>query len=469
MSAQPWPDDGEPFGGPSVGGSAGIDYDRDGEEHSGQVRMAYRLTSKYADRLMAVANDGWYHYDDKCWREDQGNAQAKRAAIDVLSDALAESVGDKQLRADVNRCESAAGINGVLDVASALKPLSATVDELDADPYLLNCPRGTLDLRTRELRPHDPRDRITKMTTGSYDPSADPRAWLDVLATAMPDEAQRDYFQRVAGLSVVGLVHEHIFPVLIGTGANSKGTVYGAICHALGNYATVINPDLLLVRDRGGIGGPEMMQLRGARLAVGSESGEGRKLDEAVMKRLSGGDQLTARKLYKDPVTWQPSHQLLYVTNSLPTVKGDDPAVWRRMRVIPFDVVIPPELRDPELPERLKLHADAILTWAVQGYFDYKDNGGMREPQSVLMATDAYREDSDTISRFIADCCRVSITASAPASELYRGWQEWAVANGADALSDKAFAKAMDRRGFASKRTRMGNYRAGIELRGDLP
>jgi len=182
--------------------------------------------------------------------------------------------------------------------------------------------------------------------------------------------------------------------VLIGCGANGKGTTYGAITHALGDYATVINPDLLMVRDRGGAGGPELMALLGVRLVIGSETEEGRKLDEAAMKRLTGGDELTARRLYSHPVTWQPSHQLVYVTNALPKVKGNDPAVWRRIRVVPFDVVVPLEDRDPELPERLALHADAVLSWVIAGHFDYEDNGGMREPTSVLRATGDYQADA---------------------------------------------------------------------------
>ena len=266
--------------------------------------------------------------------------------------------------------------------------------DLDADPFLLNCANGTLDLRTRRVRKHDPRDRLTKVTRGAYDPQADPGVWDHFLARVLPDRNERAYLQRVIGQSVYGRVREHLFPVLIGSGANGKGTAYGAMTNALGDYATVINPELLMCRERGGIGGPEMMTLLGARLVIGSETLEGRKLDEATMKRLTGGDELTARRLYSPPVTWQPSHQLVYVTNRLPAVKGNDPAVWRRVRVVPFDVVVPAKERDTMLAERLALHADAVLSWIIAGHFDYEDNGGMREPDSVLHATGAYQADS---------------------------------------------------------------------------
>ncbi|GAB2747750.1 phage/plasmid primase, P4 family [Terrabacter koreensis] len=437
-----------------------------GEQHSGQVRMAYRLARSHVDRLLYVHGIGWHAWDGRRWAEDD-HGHARRAVLDVLSDALAESVGDKQLRADVGRCESDAGISGVLGIASALVEFAATVRDLDADPYLLNVANGTLDLRTRRLRPHDPQDRLTKVTRGAYYPDADTSVWDAFLASVLPDADERAYLQRVVGQAAYGRVREHLFPVLIGTGANGKGTAYGAMTNALGDYATVINPDMLMVRDRGGIGGPEMMTLLGARLVIGSETEEGRKLDEATMKRLTGGDELTARRLYREPVTWQPTHQLLYVTNALPIVKGNDPAVWRRVRVVPFDVVVAPEDRDPGLPERLALHADAVLSWIVAGYLDYEDNGGMREPASVLRATGAYQADSDAVARFIAERCLVSPVATCPTRDLYAAWQRWALRDGAEPMSEKAFAKELDRLGHEVRRTKSDRRRIGLGLLAD--
>ncbi len=447
-------------------------YDQDGraisgsgERHTGQVRMAYRLAHSHVDRLLHVHGIGWHFWDGKRWAEDDAG-HARRAVLEVLRAALAESVGDKQLRADVGRCESDSGVSGVLGLASALVEFAATVRDLDFDPYLLNCANGTLDLRDRSLRPHDARDRLTRVATGAYDPSADPAVWETFLASVLPDQAEREYLRRVIGQCVYGRVREHLFPVLIGAGANGKGTCYGAVTNALGDYATVINPELLMVRERGGIGGPEMMTLLGARLVIGSETEDGRKLDEATMKRLTGGDELTARRLYSPPVTWQPSHQLVYVTNSLPKVKGNDPAVWRRLRVVPFDVVVPVVDRDPELAERLALHADAILSWVVAGHFDYEDNGGMREPASVIRATGDYQADSDRVARFVAEACEVGPYLSAYPRELYAAWQRWAARDGAEAMTERAFTKELDRLGYpAGSRNKYGIPRAGLTPR----
>lgn len=442
-----------------------IDPNSPGEQHRGQARIAYRLAARYANRLMFARGLGWHVWDGSRWAPDD-KAHATTAVLEVLRDALTESLGDQELRADVRKCETANGIRGVLDIASALPELRAGTDELDADPFLLNCANGTLDLRTREIRAHDPADRITRVTRGAYDPTVDSTMWTEFLTTVLPNEAERKYLQRVIGQSVFGAVREHLFPVLTGTGANGKGTAYGAIANAMGDYATIIDPSLLMATERGH-GGPEMMQLFGARLVIGSETDEGKQLDASTMKRLTGGDQITARNLYQPPITWEPSHQLLYVTNHLPRVKGDDPALWRRIRVIPFDVVVPEEERDAQLPDHLKLAADAILTWAVNGWFAYEDAGSMEEPDAVRLATDGYRSDSDPVLRFTRDYCITGSNCSATSRDLFQAWSRWAESDGAERLSEKAFGQQLDRLGYEGRRTRVGIVRAGIGLPAD--
>lgn len=441
------------------------DLTAEGEKHRGQARIAYRLAAAYRTSLMYVRGIGWHTWDGQRWAEDEKD-RAKNAVLETLRRALADSIEDKELRTDVRKCESAAGISGVLDIASALPAMRASIAELDSDPYLLNCANGTLDLSTRELRPHSPADRITRVTRGAYNMMGDRQHWNAFLGSVLPDKEEREYLQRVIGQSVYGSVREHLFPVLTGTGQNGKGTAYGAITNAMGDYATIINPDILMTSERGG-GGPEMMTLLGARLVIGSETEEGRQLDAATMKRLTGGDELTARRLYQEPVKWSPTHQLVYVTNHLPKVKGNDPAVWRRVRVIPFDIVVADAQRDPELPEKLKRSADAILTWAVEGWYAYEDMGGMHEPASVVNATDNYQTESDAVKRFIQAECITGPHFHAKTRDLFHSWTAWAAAEGADPLKETPFAKELDRLGYEARRTKSGMVRAGLGLRAE--
>lgn len=432
------------------------------EEHSGQVRMAYRLAEASRDRLLYVHGVGWLYWDGKRWAFDDCGA-AKREVLNVFRDALAESASNQPLRQDVVRCESNNGIAGVLGVASAL--LAATVADLDPDPYLLNVANGTYDLRTGELRGHDPRDLITKVTRAAYDPAAPGAAWPRFINQVLPDEDVRAYLQRVTGLSALGRVADHILPILTGTGANGKGTWYGAVLFAFGDYAAPADPDLFMARE--GAHPTGQMDLRGRRLVVVSESDEGRKLAQATMKRLTGGDVIKARYMHRDLVEFTPSHTAFLVTNHLPKVSGDDPAVWRRLRVIPFDVVVPADDRDSHLDEKLQAEADAVLGWAIAGWNDYQARGGrLDEPPQVLAATGAYQRDSDAVARFIdEECVTSSPVVKATTADLFNAWERWRNADGAEQISQKAFGQTLDKRGYpAGKPSNGKRWRCGIAL-----
>mgnify|MGYP000880864700 CR=1 FL=1 len=435
-----------------------------GEQHTGQVRMAYRLRAAFQDRLLHVHGIGWHYWDGTRWAADD-TGTAKRAVLDVLRSALADSLGDKQLQQDVRRCESDSGINGVLGIAAALIPFAAAARDLDADPYLLNTATGTLDLRTLTASPHRPTDRITKICNGAYDPDAQAPHWTAFLARVLPDDDVRGFLQRLIGVGLLGAVREHVLPILTGTGANGKGTFYEAVLHALGDYASTAEPDLFMHRD--GAHPTGEMDLMGRRLIVVSESERNRRLAEATMKRLTGGDPIRARRMRQDFVQFDPSHLPMLITNHLPKVSADDAAVWRRLRVVPFDVVIPQGERDGELGERLKLEADGILAWAVAGWRDYSDRGSLDEPAAVLAATDAYQSASDAVRRFIDEECLVSSPVlKATTSQLFEAFEKWRVRDGAEALSQKAFGQAIDRHGYpADKPVRGKRWRTGIALR----
>ena len=175
-----------------------------------------------------------------------------------------------------------------------------------------------------------------------------------VLEKVLPDKNIREYLQRVVGVSLLGRVVEHNLVILAGRrGRNGKGTLYLTLDFAFGDYADMASSELFMEHQNAGASAATHgdMALRGLRLVVVSESGRGRAFDEARLKRLTGGDLINARALYQDPVTFRPSHLPLFVTNHLPKASSEDEPVWARLRVVPFDVVIPEEEQDPHLPE----------------------------------------------------------------------------------------------------------------------
>lgn len=429
--------------------------------HRGQARMAYRLAAEYAGRLLYVHGIGWHTYDGTRWREDD-RGDATRAVLDVLRTALADSLADHDLRADVRKCETAAGVAGVLELASALEPFAATTADLDADPYLLNVANGTLDLHALTLRPHDPTDRITKVTRAAWAPDADGPVWAAFLARVLPDPAVREFLARYVGLGLTGRVIEHLLVILTGTGRNGKTVLERALAGALGDYATTAEPDLFMHRQNAHPTGE--MDLLGVRWVAVSESDQGRRLAEATVKRLTGGDRIKARRMRQDFVEFTPSHTAALITNHLPKVSGDDPALWARLRVVPFDVVIPRPEQDPHLGDKLDLEADAILAWAVAGWVDYQACG-LAEPDAVLAATERYQADADAIGRFIAECCLVNPHMFATVADLWDRWCQWRVDDGAEEISKKAFGDALDKRGHTVKRGTGGTRRrTGIGL-----
>jgi len=438
--------------------------DNEGEQHRGQLRMAYRLASRYFDRLLHVANVGWHVWDGHRWMLDD-RGEAPKAVFDTLRAALVEGVdmGGKtreELHSDVRRCETAAGVDGVLKLASALDVFAAVVGDLDADPYLLNTATGTLDLRSGVLNTHDPADRLTKVCGAGYDPDASALAWETFLTEALPDSDVRAFLARMVGLSLVGKVVEHVLPILTGTGRNGKGTFVRTLSAALGDYAIEAEPELFLTRDRAHPTG--QLDLRGIRLATCQETDDGKRLAVATVKRLTGGDTIRARAMRQNFVEFEPSHLPVMITNHLPRVPADDPALWARLLVIPWNVSFLGR-EDTGLGDRLTLELPGVLAWAVDGYREYLANR-LDPPKAVRVATDSYRVSSDALAQFVEDRCLTGSMSYARSGELWQAWGEWCRTNNEEAGNQRRFKEAMETRGYRSRKTSTGNVFDGLTL-----
>lgn len=399
----------------------------------GQTRFALQFARVYTGQFLYVHGlDQWHMWDGMRWAVDKKN-DVQRKLIKMLNAQWGLALMDKDLAQDVRTAMSSSAQRGILDIAASLDGMKAHAEELDANPYQLNLRNGTYDLLTGELKDHDPGDFITKVTNAAFDPDADQTRWREFLAQILPDEDVRSYLQRVVGLALLGMVREHILAIATGKGGNGKGVMYKTVSFALGDYAHAAEADLFMtVKANANSASPAVMGLRGVRWSTCSETEEGMPLAAALMKNLTGGDTITARPLYGRPISFEPSHTSLLVTNFLPVVKGGDDAMWRRIRVIPFDVVIPPHLVNPKLPEMLQLEADAVLLWALEGWRDY-DANGMQTPDAVLRRTDSYRNDSDDYARFFTEQLEFTHSRDDKAlrSELWSSWETYVHDGGA--------------------------------------
>lgn len=414
-------------------------------QHTSQAHWAYVLAENHADDLMFVHGLGWFAYDGARWTEDPDGASATQKLLALLRVARSHEMVDKDTLSEIASCERASGLAGVLSIASKLDGLHCTVADLDADPNVLNVANGTVDLLDGTVREHDPADRITKVTRAAFRPEARSEAWEKFLKSSLPDPEVRAFLQRYAGYALSGRVTEHILTILHGEGRNGKGVFYGALNHALGSYAGIGESELFL--DRRGAHTTGEMDLRGLRLVTVSETGQGAQLAAATVKRLVGGDRIKARRMHRDFVEFDPSHSPFLVTNHLPKVRGDDPALWARLRVVPFGVVIPEADRVKDLPERLELDADAVLAWMMAGRRDYLERGDLAAPEAVNGATARYRTAQDAVSQFLDQVCEKTDGGRALFSQTYTRWSAWAERAGHEPLQKGEFRKALESRG----------------------
>jgi putative DNA primase/helicase len=435
--------------------------------------MAERFLTEHGDALRHVHGIGWHVWDATRWLADEKRIDISYA-VDTVKNALRELEdlsGDERddLYKDVRKSESASGLEGMVKIASARAPMSVASKELDSDPHLFNTPTGTVNLLTGDITDCSRDDLITKVAgagldNDDQDHDGGAAEWESFLERILPDEEVRSFVQRLFGYAMFGKVTEHVMPIFTGTGANGKGTLRDAVQAAFGDYAIEVDPAILM-ESKHERHGAFKMRLRGARLVFCSETEKGRRFAEATMKRLVGGDPIEANLMHKNPITFNPSHTLVMLTNHLPAVSGDDPAVWRRILVVPFDVVIPEEERDGGLPDRLRKAAPTVLAWAYEGWLSYQEQG-LNPPKVVRIKTQEYQARNDVLGRFLEERVITNPHGTVRARELFTAWASWCVASGEHGGTEKAFAESLANRGYAKKRSSAGQVYNGLMLAG---
>lgn len=437
---------------------------------------ALRICRHHHHELLHCDGLGWLAWDGRRWAPDRRLADMLAhqlpgyilEEVSALSRLAADADEDKRpkLQEKVTRlakwAASSANARRLHDaLALAAVYLSVEAGALDSHPHLLNVATGTIDLRTSELRPHNREDRITKLCPIEFDPAAKAPRFEALVRWAMKDrDSLISYLQRAAGYSAVGTNREQALLFAYGSGANGKSTILGAIADTLGqDYAVEAAPDLLIA-SAGERHSTELAHLRGARMALCTETEAGRKLATVRMKMLTGEPRITARKMRQDYSTFNMEAALWLQSNHRPEVTEQTRAVWRRLRVIPFDATV--EREDKALPEKLREERPGILCWIIEGAADwYRDGLGM--PPEVEAAVEEYRAESDALGSFLADCCAIG-DFSEPAAGLYDAYKSHATSEGAGTLTRKQFKVEMVARGYGHKRTKRGVCYEGLTL-----
>ncbi len=432
---------------------------------------AERLVARHGDDLRYCHPWGkWLAWDGRRWAVD-ATGEVERRAVETVASIYIEAANanDKDERKVIarhaERSEARRAIDAMIALARSRPGVPIMPDDLDDDPWALNTASGTVDLRTGDLRAHDRSDLITKITPVEYDLDAQAPIFKRFMEQILPQEAVRGFLQRAVGYAATGVAREEMLPILHGLGANGKSTLTGVLLEALGDYAIQAAPDLLMLKK--GAHPTELADLFGARFVVCMENEEGRRLAESLVKHITGRDRIKARRMREDFWEFDPTHTVFLGTNHRPEVRGTDHAIWRRLKLIPFDVTIPEAEQDKTLPETLRSELRGILAWVVRGCIEYQ-RYGLGEPERVKDATKGYRSDMDPLEAFIDECCVVGPEVWCKFANLYSAYTRWCEESNEDSIKKRRFADRLTERGYERDVGTDGvKIRKGIALRHD--
>lgn len=435
---------------------------------------AQRFVDLFGDKVRYCYTDKrWLWYDGRKWCTDMTGA-VKRLADKAVACMSAELKVYEQTDADEGT-DMAKAFEKHMKSSRSNKSKNAMLNEvmhhvpilpsqLDRYKAALNTPGGVIDLKSGALAPHDPKNYFTKITAVEYSENADCPRWTAFLDDIFGgDKDLIRYVQKAVGYSLTGATSEQCAFFLYGTGRNGKSTFLDIIRDIFGDYAANIQPETIMVRNsQGSAINSDIARLKGARLVTSVEPNEGVRINEGLLKQLTGDDTVTARKLYGDEFEFKPEFKLWMATNHKPVIRGTDTGIWRRIHMIPFTCVIPEGKVDRRLKYKLAAEMTGIFRWAVEGCLLWQKEG-LKMPRAVLEEVREYRREMDVISAFVEDKCTVGKGLSVKSSQLFAAYLNWAEQNNEYRMSSTKFGMELAKR-FEKVKGRGCNYYSGITL-----
>jgi putative DNA primase/helicase len=424
--------------------------------------LALQFAKDHCEHLRYVAMwSRWLRYDGKLWQFDD-----TLNVFDLARAICRETAATCNKTTTATALSSAKTVAAVERLARCDRRIAATVEQWDADPWLLNTPGGVVDLRSGKIGPHRAENYLSKITGVAPDFNCPTDLWLQFLRVVTAEDNDLiAYLQRLCGYSLTGVTNEHILAFLWGTGANGKSTFIDAITRCLGDYhrTAPIETFTASYSDRHPT---DLAGLRGARLVTAVETEEGRRWAESKIKTLTGGDKISARFMRQDFFEYTPQFKLVIAGNHKPGLRSVDEAIRRRFNLIPFAVTIPVGERDKQFGEKLKAEAPGILAWMIEGCLDWQQRG-LDPPEAVTVATSAYLEAQDAIAAWIDEECEQYPNAWEGSQKLFAGWRDWATRFGEYPGDMRTFRDRLEARGIFYKRQGHGGQRGyqGIRLK----
>ncbi len=349
-----------------------------------------------------------------------------------------------------SRAESSRGIDAAMKLARSV--LAKTPDEWDVDPFLFNTRTCTVDLQNGKVHPHCQEQLLTRVAPVAFDAKARCPLFVSFIRRIMGEnDAMIAYLARLAGLFLTADISVQELYIFHGGGANGKSVLVDTLSGMMGDYAGPAAPGLLTTR-MGEEHPTEIADLRGRRVVFASETEENARLKIQLVKRITGDDTLKARYMRQDYFTFRRTNKTVLITNNRPVIREATNAVWRRLRLVPFNVTIPPEEQDPRLLEKLREEWPGILNWAIRGCRDLLANG-MQTPAEVMIATKEYEAEQDELSEYVADRLVRAVGVRVPRNEVWSDYQSYCTAQG--------IKHPMERNGFLDRIRRIAGVTEG--------
>lgn len=443
-----------------------------------ELGNAKKLVTEYKNKILFdTQKNKWLFWNGKKWEYDE-LLDIERKFFNLLEKMKKDlPIDDEKLLnkylAHINKSQSRSSIQGSLKHARALVPVSN--DKLNRNPFLFNMQNGILDLKNDTLHQHDQQFMLTQIAPVNYDYTKTCPMWLDFLNKIFKGNQNIiEFIQRALGYSLSGSTTERCIFILYGSGKNGKTVFLETISRIIfGEYARKTNSETFMKQTNSGLIRNDLARLQGARFVYASEGNESRKLDEGVVKEITGGDNISARYLYSEWFEFKPEFKVWFATNHKPTITGSDNAVWRRIKLIPFTVTIKDSEEIPQdiLFKCFEDEKEGIFKWIYDGFLKWHNEGFNNCPE-IDDEVKSYREEMDYIENFVQDCCLLDGTSVTPTKWLYEAFIDWWTEEELSSykpISKKAFSMKLQDRGLerVSFRKDDGIFRGfkGITLR----
>ena len=421
--------------------------------------------------LPTTRGDGpWYVWDGTRYRRDEGN-EVRRMILETATSLIREAADEpnpdrrEEILKMAWRCRSSRGQRDALWIAASDPAVVVRSDELDSNPWLFNFANGTLDLKTGKLRPHRREDRITKISPVAYDRNAKAPLWEKTLKEVQPDPKMRAFLRRALGYCLTGSTREEVIFIFWGGGCNGKTVLIETVRACVGSdYAIELSTNALVRSRYGEELERALVPLPRIRLATTTELREGQQLNAQLTKRITSGEPVRVRALYKESSEFHPECKVIMATNHKPRVSEDDDGTWRRLRLIPFNQKIPADKVNQNLRAELREELPGVVAWMVRGCLEWQKRR-LDPPKSVLAATDEYRSDEDYLSEFLDECTTENAQACVLAGDLGAALGIWFKRSGGKYVpSSKAIAERLKNRKFVKKRLHGKRGWRGLDL-----